>query len=110
MKIELNVGLNINGVELLNLTDVLRQVIRHWHELSDLSAKVEQSNTERTAVIVFNVPPPCKVGKAEQLINDVAKLLCQEAIACKIGNVGAVIGPKAAEWGDFNPDFWIDPK
>lgn len=70
---------------------------------------VAQSDTEPTLVVEVLVLdlPALAWRKLHQVAND----LRQECIAAYNAETdkGALIGPQAAAWGDFNPEFFITP-
>jgi hypothetical protein len=63
---------------------------------------VVASGTEPT--LVAQLPRPLLPSEMDTL----SAKLGQEAIAQKVGDVGALYGPKASEWGPFNDDFFHD--
>jgi len=96
----INIGLNVNGVRELTATEILKvlrtdgvQVIR-W--------EVKESNTELTLV-----------AEIEQNLTEwkgwaIAVALRQDAIAqVDSHGHGELFGPKAKEWGPFNPDYFL---
>ena len=62
---------------------------------------VQQSTTEPTLVATLSRPlTPTEA-------HDLSVALKQEAIAQHANNTGALYGPNAAAWGDYNPDFFL---
>jgi len=98
----LNVGLkrSDNG-QLLSYVFV-EQVLLHLG-LGVVDFKLFQSDSEPTAVVTIrDIDFP--------LVETAAEFLRQDAIAVYSPHrLGVLIGPKAAEWGDFNPEFFIMP-
>jgi hypothetical protein len=62
-----------------------------------------QSNTELTAVVEIDRP------LTPEEADSVSAALQQEAIVQLSDGVGNLHGPKAAEWGPYNPDFFLLP-
>lgn len=67
--------------------------IRHHEEF--------ESNTERT--LVASLTKPLTREQLETLSN----YLDQDCIAQHDGIEGQLVGPKAEEWGPFNPDYFL---
>lgn len=63
---------------------------------------VVASGTEPT--LVAQLPRAATAAELDKL----SGILGQEAIAQKVGDAGELYGPKAAEWGPFNNDFFHD--
>ena len=73
--------------------------------------RLADSATERTAVADLLLvhegrPQTDAIAKA---INAAAIELAQDCIAIKLDGAGALIGPNAAAWGEFNPQYWLAP-
>jgi hypothetical protein len=69
-----------------------------------LDRKLHQSDTEMTSVLQLDRP----LTKKEA--NEVSTALKQESIAqFTERHGGELYGPKAAEWGPFNPDYFLTP-
>lgn len=64
--------------------------------------EVRQSNTEST--LVAQLDRPLTAEEATK----VSEALMQDAIAQRVGQAGELFGPKADEWGPFNPEFFLD--
>jgi hypothetical protein len=79
---------------------LLRADIIHMGEVAYV-----QSNTERTAVVQVEREP--NAFQVEYL----CQLLGQESIALysEHSKAGVLYGPKAEEWGPFNPDYFMLP-
>lgn len=77
-----------------------------------LEHRVEQSDTEPTLVIRASVE---HVGiEAHRRVFALAEQLNQDCIAARVTSNGEtiaedLIGPRAEAWGDFNPEFFIEP-
>jgi hypothetical protein len=69
------------------------------------SHEVMQSTSEQTSVIVLD----CYVDDALLLV--LCEQLQQDAIAAfdTVEGTGRVVGPRASEWGEFNPDYFLMP-
>ena len=99
MKAILNIGLARNGSVDLNVGEVLlavksRLVVKSWEQVI--------SNTEAT--IVAEVEGPVLSSTYA-----IARRLGQDCIAVWQPNteVGRLIGPNAAAWGEFNLEFFL---
>lgn len=72
-------------------------------------SRLAVSNTEKTLVIVceprFFGNSPDQIAKE---LHEVCAELDQDCIAIHDGEHGELIGPNAAKWGNFNPDFFIN--
>ena len=72
---------------------------------------VHQSNTERTVVVtVHTAELPAGVAPSVAIFK-ASEALGQECIAAynPTARAGRLIGPQAAAWGAFNPEFFILP-
>ena len=102
-KTVLNIGHNVNGLPALDRTHVTIALypLRHHVESHD----VMQSQSEETSVIVLD----CYVDDA--LLNVLCDQLNQDAIAAfdTAEGTGRVVGPRASEWGGFNPSYFLMP-
>ena len=99
MTTTLNVGLNVGDKLGLHPLAVLR-AIRHAGGLP-VRATVHESDTEQTAVVAL--AKPLSPSALERL----SSALRQDAVAQWDGVKGLLVGPKAAEWGPFNPAFFL---
>lgn len=111
--IHLNIGLNINGVESLQMPQIAVALEQALPGMEIRESYIRQSSTERTACIILRWSGAYDAfGRG---IMHLCDLLSQEAIAGKWFEPGArtiqfLIGPKAAEWGgEFNEDYWLVP-
>ena len=117
MNIILNIGLNgvpadlsyTNGV--LNPIDMRRaltavQTVRAYG-FDMRGAKIVQSDTEPTLVVRAHSDEPGLDNRIDML----STALKQDCIAVWYPDQawGQLIGPRAAEWGNFNPKFFIMP-
>jgi hypothetical protein len=68
------------------------------------SHQVRESNTEPTSII--ETDRPLTPDEAHELSVE----LQQDAIAQKVGDAGELYGPKAQEWGPFNPEYFLQPE
>lgn len=97
-----NIGLAVNGGSAITAAEAVKA-------LQDVGAKVNsqnvhQSDTEQTLVATLDRPLTPAEGST------VSAALKQESIAQLHNGVGALHGPKAAEWGPFNPDYFLTPE
>jgi hypothetical protein len=114
MRYILNIGLNIPGTDHTMHPELAKDAIRNMLTNGEriLSATVHASDTEPTLVVLIDGFPP-----ATSELEYLSELLLQDCIAyCKADSAGGalvrtggLIGPKAAEWGPFNPAYFILP-
>lgn len=104
MRILLNIGLAVGTNRNIGPGTALR-------ELENLDFKVIEtrllrSDTERTLVAL--VDDKDRPGQ-DNRINFLSRLLSQDCIAVYYPEEGdgALIGPRAAQWGEFNPEFFF---
>ena len=98
----LNIGLNAGDEPAWDLSDVkLALAACLPFEINVLSAVVHKSDTEQTAVVEISNPVTPQEAFA------VAYALSQDCIAQLADGVGELYGPKAEEWGPFNPAYFI---
>lgn len=119
MIIELNIGLNIAGSANLqsmcnSRADYALEGLRSNAYLQNvLGSRRAQSATEDTLIVKLNVSGGSMVA-IRKAINELAADLCQDCIAMYVGAEwrGELIGPNAAAWGEFNPEYFLrfDPK
>lgn len=62
---------------------------------------IKNSGTEPTMIVRLSKP------LSEQDLMSLSKLLKQDAIPQLSNGVGIMSGPKAAKWGDFNPEYFL---
>lgn len=98
----LNIGLQRNDGGTLNVRAVLASLVGRG--IVYASHGVHTSDTERTLVLTC-APVPTSVLYA------LALALAQDCIAVYDtgAQAGRLIGPKAREWGTFNPQYFIRP-
>lgn len=96
----LNVGLDINGGGVVDPAKVIKA-------LTKLGVKVEKQSIHQS-----NTEPTLVASLSRKLTDDEAQKLStrfkQDAIAQYANGAGKLHGPKAADWGDFNPDFFLN--
>jgi len=110
MEVVLNIGLARTGKSNLTTLEVLKAA--GAAKVGVCSAEVFSSDTEPTLVCIARL-----TGHDSQentrAIYKLAETLEQDCIASyarlPIANFGALIGPRAAAWGAFNPEFFIMP-
>jgi hypothetical protein len=105
IKLTLNIGLNSHKGAIT--TEQARQALAA-NEFSIVRDAVLESDTEPTLVAEvtsLNANPFLVL----QLLRRVADELDQDCIAVyrELTAGGALIGPRAAEWGPFNPEFFL---
>lgn len=103
MSFILNIGLKTNTGEQLNATDTLAAVEAAGFKVTAQS--LEFSNTELTLVLLCSG----HMGAYRIKIEHLCDVLKQDCIAAydMARKYGDLIGPKAAEWGEFNPEFFL---
>ena len=103
----LNIGLNVGAERTWSLAQVCR--VLGANDFRVESSVEVNSDTEPTAVVVVSVFDLPFLAWAK--LNQVSLDLKQDCIAAfnVDKQVGALIGPKAADWGPFNPAFFILP-
>ena len=111
--IHLNIGLNINGVESLQMPQIAVALEAALPGMEIRESHIRQSSTERTACIILHWAGAYDTfGRG---IMALCEALQQDAIAGKWFEPGAgmiqfLIGPKAEAWGgEFNEDYWLVP-
>lgn len=114
MIIELNIGLDIAGSANTPSMHDSREVFalaflkRSAYTQNILEIRRAQSGTEQTLAVQLRVSSGAENrirGEIEQLAHD----LDQDCIALYNWTKyrGELIGPRAAAWGEFNPEFFI---
>jgi hypothetical protein len=110
MNIELNIGLNIEGS--LNAqsqrdsrAEFAREAIAYYAQIT--GSRRAQSATEDT--LVLSVETDGSEASLYHTVYDLALKLSQDCIAVLQveADNGSLIGPKAAAWGEFNPEYFI---
>ena len=110
MRFLLNIGLNVGATTAIS-AEVARQILIANHLLPVDDGVVHASDTEPTLVIAVEPLMLRNPLLVMQSLKAVAVDLQQDCIAVyrpKTGG-GSLVGPKAAEWGPFNPEFFILP-
>lgn len=99
----LNVGLNVPGGGSIKAGDVLDALKAAGVNVTGSS--IRRSNTEPTLIANLDRALTPQEGDA------LSRALNQEAIAQHVPGVGGELyGPKAAEWGPFNPGAFLTPQ
>lgn len=109
MEVILNIGLESKTRNDLTVRGVLDTLL--FLGLVPVGYEIHQSDSERTVVATVHTNElPIDVAPS-QAVFKAAEALGQEAIAAYIParRVGRLIGPNAAAWGAFNPEFFIMP-
>lgn len=101
----LNVGLStaeVAGGGQITEDDVRQALQRAGVTVADL--EIQQSDTEQTAVVTVSRELTPEEG------DQLSRELQQEAIAMRRPDgTGELFGPQAANWGPFNPEFFVLP-
>jgi hypothetical protein len=103
MDVILNIGLAVNGNSNIGSGTAIREVIATF---GAASFEFKHSDTELTCIACVEHP-----GTGVFAIEHLARLLQQDCIAAYYPETGhgALIGPRAEAWGEFNPEFFILP-
>lgn len=105
MDIIVNIGMARHGTSNISLGTVLRELNNHGFEVVD--HLVLQSDTEPTVVARLRTERSWQAATIR--LHFVSVLLGQDCVAAyelSLG-LGALIGPRADQWGAFNPDFFL---
>ena len=109
----LNVGCAREGQPDLKPGDVLTALMGHG--ITVFQHAVHQSATETTVVAAVELPraPDERHAAAHGDLGAVyrsAQQLDQDCIAVydPAINTGVLVGPRAAQWGEFNPKYFLD--
>lgn len=116
MRLELNVGLWINGRMNANhgVGTVLRDLVSALGNAiidNELTCSVQTATTgEPTAVITIAIRAITQ-DDLETRVNFLSRIMGQDCIAGKIDGAGFLYGPNTAPYGGaFNPDYWLAPR
>lgn len=109
MRLLLNIGLQVGAAQTL-AAHVVREILIANNFLLHGEGKVFESDTEPTLVVWVDAPPFIS-GAATCSLHRAAADLGRDCIAvyCESTGFGALIGPKSAKWGPFNPALFILP-
>lgn len=106
----LNIGLAREGEPDNSAPDTLAQLM--LLELDDPNAEVitwsvVTSDTEKTVIAAVYLPGGVTI--THNRIAALAETLGQDCIAayCENTRTGALLGPRAAQWGEFNPEYFF---
>jgi hypothetical protein len=102
MSFIINIGLNREGRPALEVTEAFKVLGRAGFWVGQHA--LHHSDTELTLVASVNTD-----RAAAPAIHEVAVALGQDCIACYDPSYrhGRLIGPRAAAWGEFNPEFFL---
>lgn len=101
MKAILNAGLNVGNKLTWDVDDVLIALLSGNHNY--LRYTVKPSATENTAVIELETP------LSKRTAEDLCYWLNQDCVAQQLEDgSGMLYGPKAEEWGSFNPEYFLN--
>lgn len=114
MKIELNIGLEVANGDNSVPARICRhiralQFLRNSACLTDvLNSRLDRSGTEETLVVGLSIAFEDKSSAREEMF-ELAQWVDQDCIAVyyATGWAGELIGPNAAAWGEFNPEYFI---
>ena len=111
MSYYLNIGLNIPGTDKTLPLATVYAVVEHV--LGErITVALAESDTEKT--LVFLMPGDAVMGSEllAPMLSYLSGLLLQDCIAMMPEGDpagGQLYGPKAAEWGPFNPAYFLLP-
>lgn len=98
----INIGLKIGDSEMDYMT-ALKALLNYLPDHIFFACETAQSNTEPTLVV--SIPEyQMKDSDLYQLSLD----LKQDCIAVRDLSGGRLVGPRASEWGPFNPQYFIE--
>lgn len=109
MDVILNIGLNSDTLGSIETNTALQALSDNGFFVH--GSQVFNSDTEPTLVVTGRLTGDDSVDNTKNLYR-VAVLLGQDCIAVysdRLIAFGALIGPRAAAWGDFNPEFFVMP-
>ena len=103
----INVGLNRSGESHVSITPVQVEAALRRQGIALIQAVIGQSATEQTLCgFALAAQSPQTRNKGLYAVCDE---LNQDCVAILTDGEGALIGPKAEEWGPFSFDHWLDP-
>ena len=108
MDVILNIGLAREGNSNIGTGTVIREVIGAF---GAAAVTFKESDTETTAICCVSFDNGRPMGTFHNTVHHLALLLGQQAIAVWLPDWGhgALIGPQAAKWGKFDPQFFLMP-
>lgn len=116
MRLELNIGLWINGQANANYgtgtafreaTDVFKGLLLPNNSFH-ISTQTARSG-EPTVVLAFEIGQTTQAN-LERRVTFLSRLLSQDCIAGKLDSVGFLYGPNTEPYGGaFNADYWLSP-
>ena len=112
MIVHLNIGLASQALGFVAANTVLQALANHGFFVR--TSEALESDTEPTLIVVadWGLTTYCKVDVSlADAVHKVAELTGQDCIATWLPErkEGRLIGPRAAAWGAFNPEFFITP-
>lgn len=109
MIIELNIGLKIDATNEIIPASVALAVVKSSGGIRVLNHRLDQSATEPTLILCCEIET--QNGHAVNHLDAadiIANTLQQDCIAIRYPDgSGLLRGQKAADWGCFNPDYFI---
>ena len=109
MIVEINIGLKIDATNEIIPASVAQAVVQAAGGIDVLQSRLTQSATEPTLVLRCEIET--QNGHAVNHLDaadSIANTLQQDCIAIRYPDgSGLLRGPRAADWGCFNPDYFI---
>ena len=108
--LELNIGQNVDSAHIHTLESDLAAVAIAFPEFSVTRAYTRTAKSgELTSCIRLHSRDFDLGGKLAGRLDYLCSLTQQEAIPCILDGEPGMYGPKADDWGPFNPDLWLVP-
>lgn len=110
--IEMNVGLDVEGevnnrwTRSLRIGNAIRLLTEDHAQFDEVAILGDMDGADEPCLYVKFLP---WMDMPAFVINRVSKALQQDCIATVIDGQGELIGPNAAAWGRFNPEFFRRP-
>jgi hypothetical protein len=122
MQIELNIGLNVeggdNGRAAVNRRHFVAAVVLQHLDFTCRMRRHEvlyvgPAGETQEDTLVARLDPAISPDELQVILQGLSTLLEQDCIAVLYvfsgAGAGELVGPRAAKWGAFNPDFFVRP-
>ena len=107
--LELNIGQNVGSAHIHTLESDLAAVAIAFPEFSVTRAYTRTAKSGELTSCIRLYGSLGLGGKLAGRLNYLCSLTQQEAIPCILNGEPGMYGPKAEDWGPFNPDLWLVP-